>query len=675
MAAKTRTKAKQLNPTDLLVQTTLPSQRSAPGGNVLNFLYRVAPAWNSPNWWEAQIWRNFVMSVPIATVCRNTAISQLTALDWKIVARDSNKTDELKAKIKYNTRLIDNEGMYDGIDFTGRLEWLGKDLLDLPFGMAAELGHENDDPNGKVVWIRCLDAGTLMPSLNADFPVIQRVPNMITEPIAFPAYSIARQYMSPRSDIWREGWGMAPPEQIYLAFELMKRGDKYYAELLLNTPQVGILDLGDTTKETAQEWMKEAQDLFTGTDPMKIPVLYEHTTKVEWIPFQMNPNELMFDRITARYANLICAGYGMSPSDIGMGGSSNGGETLSGTIRDERKTKKNILSVMKKKFKSFYDHILPEELEFTWIDFDSDQNVAQGRARLANGQADEILIRNHVFTPQEMRAQALVDGLVTVSVPETLDDKSIEWPQSGNTTRPGLIGEKVSADNGGRGEVSSVQASLADSGIIDLKKQADKSVKQAYSPIHDFITTIKNMKPEEVEAWKKHIADALWWRDPEARMIEDVEKRRRTIQGSLKRNGLGEVRFNSEDAPKVEQALRDKVYLKMSESDDAYENGYDEIEAEQKIHSVDIPNCMEKASTEATEIARSIMATTIFSDLLDELTIDPTVEKSDNKATIVASVVNKFVEAYPQLMTAAETAGQQILEKILDKEIENVKDL
>jgi hypothetical protein len=669
MAAKRRIKdpAKELNPTDLVIQTLLPKQRSAPGGNLLNYLYRVVPAWMGPNWWESQIWRNFVMSVPIAAVCRQTAVSQLTALDWKIVARDSNQTDELKSQIKYYTRLLDNESMYDGLDFTGRLEWLGKDLLDLPFGMAAEIGRENDNPGGKVVWIRCLDAGTLMPSLNADFPVIQRVPNMPMEPIAFPAYSISRQYMNPRSDIWREGWGMAPPELIYLVFELMKRGDKYYADLLLNTPQVGLLDLGDTTKETAQEWMKETQDLFAGTDPMKIPVLYEHTTKVEWIPFQMNPNELMFDRITSRYANLICAGYGMSPSDIGMGGGSNGGETLSGTIRDERKTKKNINAILKKKFKSFFDRILQEDLEFTWIDFDDDQNVARGRARLANAQANEIFIRNHVYSPQELRAQGLVDGLVTVSVPETLDDKKVNWPESGNTTRPGLIGEKVSADNGGRGETSSVQASFADAtdGIINLKKQADKTVKQAYEPIRDFITSIQHMTPTQLEEWKKHIQDALWWRDPEARMIEDVEKRRRNIQGAIKHYGLGEVRFDTEDAPKIVDALREKAYLINPDIDF-------EI-AESKIRAVDVNNCMEQASTEATEIARSIMATTIFSDLFDELTIDPIPEKSDNniKKAIVGRVVTKFLDTYPKLMEAAETAGQQILEKILDKEIEN----
>ena len=674
MTAKTRTKAKQLNPTDLLIQTVLPGQRSAPGGNILNYLYRVVPAWMNPQWQEAAIWRSFVLSVPIAAVCRQTAISQLTALDWKIVAKDSDKTDELKTKIKWNTRILENESEYADLDFTGRLEWLGKDLLDLPFGMAAEVGRDNDDPSGKLQWIRCLDGGTCMPSLNADFPIIQRVPNIPLEPIAFPKHAVSRQYMNPRSEIWREGWGMAPPELIYLVFDLMKRGDKYFAELLLNTPQVGILDLGDTEKDVAQEWMKEAQDLFSGTDPMKIPVLYEHTTPVKWIPFNMSPNEIMFDKITSRYANLICAGYGMSPSDIGMGGSSNGGETLSGTIRDERKTKKNILSVMKKKLKSFYDHILPDELEFTWIDFDSDQNVARGRARLANAQADEIFTRNQIFAPQELRAQGLVDGLITVSVPETLDN-NIDWPQSGNTTNPGLLGEKVSADNGGRGEVSSVQASLAtQEGIVELKKQSDKTVKQVFNPLKNFITSIKNMKPEEVEAWKKHIADALWWRDPEAHMLEDVEKKRRTITGALKQHGLGEVRFDSEDAPKVRQALRDKMYLQMSESDEYYEGSYDEIDAEQKINSVDVQKCMEQASTEATDIAQSIMATTIMSDMIDELTIDPTGEKSDNKVQVVKIVTQKFLDAYPHLMTAAETAGQQILEKILDKEIENGKD-
>lgn len=415
---------------------------------------------------------------------------------------------ELSKDIKWYTKILENEGEFDGLDFTGRLEWGGKDLLDIPFGMAAEIGRENDDPSGKVMWIKMLDGGTLMPTLNADFPVIQQFSTFIIDPVAFPKHAISRQYLNPQSDIRLEGWGMAPPELIYLVFELMKRGDVYYSKLLLDTPQIGILDLGDMSKEDADVWLKEAQDLFVGTDPMKIPVLYQHTTKTEWIPFQMKPNEMMFSEITSRYAGLICAGYGMSLSDIGMGGGSNGGETLSGTIRDERKEKKTIQSVLKKKWRSFYNHILPETLEFTWIDFDVDQNVAKGRALLANSQAYEIFTRNKVFSPHEMRLQALQDGLVTVSVPETLDESSVDWPQSGNTIRPNLIGEKVSADNGGRGEVSSVQASLA----VDLLKPIKAVVAKSYQPIQKLIAMTQGMSVEEIQAWKKRVDDALWWR-------------------------------------------------------------------------------------------------------------------------------------------------------------------
>jgi hypothetical protein len=170
------------------------------------------------------------------------------------------------------------------------------------------------------------------------------------------------------------------------------------------------------------------------------------------------------------------------------------------------------------------------------------------------------------------------------------------------------------------------------------------------------------MTSEEVAVWKKHVDDALWWRDPEAGMIEEVEKKRRTITGALKRSGLGEVRYDSEDAPRVLDALREKAYLENPDADF------------EKLLTFNPKNAMDQASKEATDIARSIMATTILSDMLEaQFGIDPTVEKSDNKASMVDKVADKFVGSYQGLMTAAETAGQQILEKILDKEIDNVK--
>ena len=123
--------------------------------------------------------------------------------------------------------------------------------------------------------------------------------------------------MSPRPEIQREGWGMAPPEKIFFSLELLNRGDIYYANLLLDTPEAGILDLADMDGASAQEWIKQFRSLLGGIDPLKVPVLYEHEGDVKWIPFGRPPTELMFDRVTTKYAALVASGYGISLSEIG----------------------------------------------------------------------------------------------------------------------------------------------------------------------------------------------------------------------------------------------------------------------------------------------------------------------------------------------------------------------
>ena len=440
-----------------VLQTKEKKQISAVGGDLVNYLYRIVPNWLSPIWWEAQKWRTFVQNQPIAVVFRETLISYLQALDWAIVPRDSSQQDELKSEIEYYTKLFENtNGYYSEYDFSSHIEFVGKDLLDLPFGGASEIGREDDSPDGKVVWIRPLDGGTLAPTLNKDWPVMQRIPDYnIGNPVFFPSDSVSRIFMSPRTELRREGWGMAPPEKIYLALELLWRGDKYYADLLLNTPEVGILDLGDMEKNSAEQWVKSFQDLMFGVNPFKIPVVYEHTTETKWIPFGKLPNDIMFDNITRKYAAIVGAGYGMTLDDIGLGGSSgNGGNTLAGTIRSERHTASAGKAVCKKKFVQYFNRFLPETLMFKWIDYNAEEQVASGRARLANAQAAEILVRNQVFSPDEMRMQLIRDGVVNILVPEKLERKSVDWPISGSTLGSNQLGKPVSPANGGHGEGS-----------------------------------------------------------------------------------------------------------------------------------------------------------------------------------------------------------------------------
>lgn len=497
--------------------TKQPGQISAPGGiNVSgNFLVRQLPIWNNPTWLTADVWREFVRKQPIAVLCREAITNYLISLDWMITSRDSEKQDELKGEIDHYTRLFEKGNTYyTNLDFTSHIEWIVKDLFDLPFGAASEIGRENNDPEGKVVWVRPLDSGTLAPTLDTDYPVVQHFPNY--QPVVFPKEFVSRVFLSPRTEIAREGWGMAPPERIYLAMEMLNRGDYYYAQLLMNTPEAGILDLGDTDKETAVEFINGARDILYGINPLKIPVLYEHTSKVEWISFGKLPSEILYDSVTARYITILCQGYGLTPSDIGMGGSSNGGETLAGTIRQERVSAKSGKALAKKKLQVYFENILPDTLTFKWIDFDDEKNVAMSRARMANANAATGWISNQIFAPDEIRRQAIADGMFTISIPEALDRKSIEWPSRaltyvGNKSRDeksgaNQIGEPKAASSGGQGEVKPQQIISRSRAKIEVS--LSKAVYAGNQILAALLNSVKNSN-NDYKVWERKFEDAV----------------------------------------------------------------------------------------------------------------------------------------------------------------------
>ena len=461
-----------------LTVTREPGQVQASGGDM--YLYRQTPIWSNPQWLTSDVWRAYVRKQPIAVLCREAITNHLLSLDWNITSRDSEQQDELKEDIKYYTRLLERgHAYYTSMDFSSHIEWIVKDLFDLPFGAASEIGREYNSSTGKVVWIKPIDAGTLAPTLNFDFPVVQHFPNY--QPVVFQKEFISRIYLSPRTEIQREGWGMPPPERIYLAMEMLNRGDIYYSQLLLNTPEAGILDLMDMDKESATEWVTSFRDLLYGINPLKIPVLYEHTSEAKWIPFGKLPSDILYDTVTSRYITILCAGYGLTSSDIGIGSSSNGGETLSGTIRQERTSARSGKALAKKKLKAYFEQILPEELKFDWVDFDDEKNVALSRARMANANAASIWIQNQVYSPDEIRRQGIADGMFTITIPETLDRKKIEWPQhqltyqgvknspnaqgGGGTKLSNSIGSPKAPSGGGQGEIKPQQ-------IISKSRQA-----------------------------------------------------------------------------------------------------------------------------------------------------------------------------------------------------------
>jgi len=477
------------------VKTTYPEPTREKGQRSLDlpeiYINRILPQYSQPQWMEADFWRRAVAGQPFATVCRDILLDKVLALDWKIEPRDGTKRDEYKSEIEYYTKFFENTGE---IEYPELIEWIGKDALDIPFGGAAEVGRENDSPDGKVIWIDPLDGGTLFPTFNSDFPVGQSLKELPSKTVYFPYYAINRLYSSPRTDIRRKGWGMAPPEKIYLSLVSLSRGDVYYANLLLDTPEVGILDLGDMAKDSAELWVESWRGLLNGIDPFKIPVLYEHEKPAQFIQFGRSPTEMMFDKALMKYAGICAAGYGMTISDLGFSATSSGGETLAGGIRQERNTRKTGVAVLKKKFTAFFNRLLPEYLKFAFIDLDDELSVALGRARLANATAWQIMVDKGIFTPNEARTQTIADGLVTVSIPEKIeggDEVRQPIPAFGQQPqeRPGMLGKPVSPSQGGYGEVKS---ELSEAAGIDLSEFIHIPLFQEDSDVVEGVVTMSD---------------------------------------------------------------------------------------------------------------------------------------------------------------------------------------
>jgi hypothetical protein len=392
--------------------------------NLASYLNRWVPYWGHPGWLNAQRWRSFVRNQSVAVVSRDTLVSNMLNMDWDIVAREPEGQSDKKVQknIEYYKELF--EGLED--DFDNYCELMAQDLLDLPFGAASEIVREDDDPEGYVLGMYHIDAASLFPTGVDEFPVQQRIPEMPNAVVNFPKHAISRIMMTPRPEIKRKGWGMAPPEKGYLAIEMLFRGDKYYANLLLDTPEAGILDLIDMSADDAEEWIEGFRTLFSGIDGFKVPVLHSHNKAAEWIPLNRPPIDMMYDKVTMKYAQLLTAAYGMRLSDIGM--AELGGEkTLAGVIRGERQTRRSGFATLRTKFENHFNGVLPKELKFIWIDDDEESKLAESKMLVTYSQGLQSLTSGGLLSKEEARQEIVARGLLEIDIdPEKLPPDPME---------------------------------------------------------------------------------------------------------------------------------------------------------------------------------------------------------------------------------------------------------
>jgi hypothetical protein len=447
-----------------------------------NFLLRILPSYGTPQWLQADMWRSFVRNQPLAVICRDTLISNLLALDWKVSAR--NAEDEglprIKNAVDYYTELF----TYLEGDFDTYIDLMVQDLLTLPFGGAAEIGRVDDDPDGAVLWAEHIDAATLYPTYDRENPVTQMMREVPARPVVFPAHAIERIYLSPRPELLRRGWGMAPPEKIYLAIEMLFRGDHYYWKLLIDTPEAGILDLGDMSEAAAKTWIESFRELFSGVDGMKVPILHSHTTPASWIPFNRPPIDLLYDKTTLKYAQILAAGYGIRLSDLGMGDLGGGGEgTLAGVIRGERQTRRTGSAVVREKTSNHFNHLLPRELMFGWVEQDIEEVVGRGRALLALSQGLGVSQGSGLISAKEGRAELAASGLLKTEInPEEMPEQE--------TQDAGFAGALQRLLGGGGGDQGQAEADAAsgedevpvsDGGRGDMPGPVGRAIKRLVS--------------------------------------------------------------------------------------------------------------------------------------------------------------------------------------------------
>jgi len=454
-----------------------PKQKSI---EIAPHLQRILPAWITPMWIDAGRWRSVVRNQPVAIICRDRLITYAQALPWEIRATDLSEQKALEPDIKYYRDFVFKE-------FDLLMDLLWQDALDLPIGGNVEVirwpagaiprleidgeTYELTRPweQGHVFRLAFMDGATVFPTYDPTIPLMQRITQFQTAPVYFNRNEVRRIVLTPRPEWQMKGYGMPPPQRVFLAISLLYRGDQYYANLLLDTPEAGVLDLMDMTMESASQWLSSFKSLVEGVDPMKIGVLYEHDQAARWIPFGRPPTDMMFESVTGRYARMTTAGYWLTLTDLGLEG---GGSTMAGEIRRQREVRLSGFGLVREKTKNFMVSVLPPWLTFHWIEKDDEAMSALGRARLLNAQALKTLRDAGVVSVEEAQAQLAQDGLLTIELkpPEKAPPlPPLPAPAGNELSSPKLAkkeAERVPPSQGGEGDVG-VQRALTGADSAD----------------------------------------------------------------------------------------------------------------------------------------------------------------------------------------------------------------
>lgn len=387
------------------------------------FLWRKTLAPTSPFGISAEQWRYIIARAPVVAVCIRTLVLQLTAIPWKLMGDDPKEAE-------YYTDVLNNA---NDETFDTFIERLVQDVLTVPFGGAMEAVRYRS--GGELAKIYHVDGGSLFPTYDPDHPFVQVDPDNSQRYVTFTKEQISRMKWAPMSDMRNYEWTKPPVMEVFSAVEALMRSDVFYSQFLSNTPEAGILDLMDMDERSAKEWVKSWQELMLGIDPMKVPVLYAHSTEAKFIPFSRSPGELTLPELVKRYAEVVCAAFGMNIGDLGLFEHTN---TLAGSSRQQAMSKRQGLPSLMRKFKNFISGVFPKTVHFEWDVLDEDDRLRKEQSKLARANTLRILATpidpttgEAIFPLDIIRKQAILDDLINV-----IDINDVDLASIGITPAP-----------------------------------------------------------------------------------------------------------------------------------------------------------------------------------------------------------------------------------------------
>lgn len=388
-------------------------------------------------------WR-LVAAEPINRLARRLIQRDVSSLNWKITPRDKQYQDAAD----YYTQI------YKEADFRSLSSRTIKSVCELPQGGAWEInrirpGWFGEGEFGSLAFVEFIDGGTLHPTLNTDFPIVQIDPYHQLRRQSFAADEVVRLLASPYDEFDRMWWQESATMASFLAIEALSRIYIYYLKQLHDTPVAGILDLMDFKQEDAKKWAVSFREMLEGIDPIKIPLLYQHDQPAHWLPMGRNPAELSIHDQFKLYAEVVLSNYGLSLSDLRLfdEGQSKAGASVN------RKISIAGIAFYAELIKDAVQSTLPPFLTFEYEEIDLEDLRTRSQIRAADARTIQTLVD---LPPEVKLKQAQKWGVIDVEFDEAAAANQAmamkllgAAPKGLPTPRPGQLqaGEGRTVDN------------------------------------------------------------------------------------------------------------------------------------------------------------------------------------------------------------------------------------